>query len=267
MKPTARPSAPSLLASACVAWAAWAGAGCASPSPSTEPLPVDSESVLVAGMLVEAMGGREAWDSTRLLRWRFFGRRLHHWDKLTGDVRIDLADEEGRALVLVLNLGTRDGRAWRDGAEVTDEEELAALLESAFAMWTNDSYWMFMPYKLDDPGVVMRYEGVGETTAGNEADALQITFHEVGLTPKNEYVVLFGRESHLVEEWYYRSDRDDPDEELRSLGPWEGWERFGRILLATSHGRGFDWEIAVHDEVPEGLFSDPLFDPTVTASP
>ena len=49
----------------------------------------DAEAIRIADRVMLAMGGREAWDSTRHLRWKFFGRRLHVWDKHTGDLRIE----------------------------------------------------------------------------------------------------------------------------------------------------------------------------------
>ena len=35
---------------------------------------------------------------------------------------------------------------------------------------------------------------------------------------------------------------------------------FGRIKLATNHGRDIDWKIAVHEGFPNGLLSDPAAD-------
>ena len=64
----------------------------------------------VAESVLERLGGWEAWNRTRYVRWSFFGRREHWWDKHTGDVRIDTGDT-----LLLFNLRSREGRAWRDG--------------------------------------------------------------------------------------------------------------------------------------------------------
>ena len=50
----------------------------------------DPEAIEVADQVMEAMGGREAWDNTRHIAWNFFGSRDLVWDKWTGDVRIDM---------------------------------------------------------------------------------------------------------------------------------------------------------------------------------
>ncbi|MGH7453208.1 MAG: hypothetical protein ACRENG_17795, partial [bacterium] len=74
----------------------------------------DAKAVAIADEVMEKLGGRENWDKTRYITWRFFGRRLHVWDKWTGDARV----ESGNSIIL-LNINTKSGRAWKDGQEVT----------------------------------------------------------------------------------------------------------------------------------------------------
>ena len=211
---------------------------------TTDPVRALAESVL------ERMGGREAWERTRYVHWMFFGQREHWWDKHTGDARI-----EGDDLVLVLNVRTKEGRAWRGGEEVVDPGELARLLDRGIAWWVNDSYWMFMPYKLLDPGARLRDLGPGTMADGRTARVLELTFDGVGLTPDNKYEVFIGDETGLVEQWSFYLNA--ADEEPRFTGPWSGWERFGAILLATSRGRGYDWAISVHDDLPRWVIQHP----------
>ncbi|MEM7309934.1 MAG: hypothetical protein AAF682_24885 [Planctomycetota bacterium] len=204
----------------------------------------------VAEAVVERMGGWEAWDSTRYLRWRFFGRREHWWDKATGDVRIDTGD-----VLLLMNLGTRQGRAWRDGVEVQDPDALAELLEQGYGWWVNDSYWMFMPYKLLDPGVHLRDLGAGSLADGRDARVLELTFDTVGLTPDNRYEVFVAADSGLVEQWSFYASATD--EAPAFTGPWTDWRPFGDLWLAASRGRGADWYIAAPAELPRELFTSP----------
>ena len=49
----------------------------------------DKEAIAIADEVMEAMGGRKAYDNTRFISWNFFGARKHIWDKQTGDVRIE----------------------------------------------------------------------------------------------------------------------------------------------------------------------------------
>jgi hypothetical protein len=211
------------------------------------PPATDAKALAVAERVMRALGGDDAWRSTRYVSWHFFEVRRHHWDRQTGDVRIEAND-----VVILMNLGTKQGRVQKAGAEVTDPAELASYLERGYAWWVNDSYWMFMPYKLRDPGVHLAYAGerqLGDTLA---TEVLTLTFENVGLTPRNKYDVFVSRETGLVAAWAYYPDRDDPEPKFTS--PWSGWQRFGGILLATDHGQGKNWDIRVYDTLPESVF-------------
>ena len=120
----------------------------------------DAEAIALADKVMIRLGGREAWDATRFVSWKFFGNRFHIWDKHTGDIRVEGADRETKETYLILmNLQTKQGRGWRSGEEITDPAALAELLKLGESAWINDAYWMFMPYKLKDTGVALEYLG------------------------------------------------------------------------------------------------------------
>lgn len=211
----------------------------------------DPAAVALAQATLEKMGGREGWERTRYLQWRFLGRRTHSWDRWTGDVRI----ESEKRLVL-MNLNTREGRAWDDGVEITDPAARRKALDLAYAWWVNDSYWLIMPFKLLDPGVHLRSLGEDEIEGGRAADVIEVTFDPgVGLTPQNKYRVWIARDTGLVEQWAYYENADDPEPAFTR--PWTGWQRFGAVLIATEHGRDADWEIAAPAKLPRALFERP----------
>jgi hypothetical protein len=222
----------------------------ARPSPSAADYGSDPRAAALAERVLEKMGGREAWERTRFVFWNFMGSRRLWWDKRIGDLRL----ESGNRVVLV-NLNTHEGRAFEKGQEILEPSLRKSSLEKAYAAFINDSYWMFMPYKLRDPGVHLADLGEGKTQAGRAAEVLELTFDGVGLTPKNRYQVLVGKQSGLVEQWDFYQDRDDKVPRLST--PWNGWKRFGHILLCTDHGDGRDWEIAVSDDLPRSVFESP----------
>jgi len=226
-----------------LAWALASPPGTATERP-------DPRAVALAEATLERMGGRVAWDATRWVRWDFFGGRRHWWDRHTGDVRIEADD-----LLILMNVNDRTGRAWRAGVELEGGERDEALA-SGHEMWVNDSYWMFMPYKLLDPGVTLRWVGERSMQDGRPADVVELTFDPgVGYTPQNKYEVFVGRESGLVEQWSYWADAADAEPKFTL--PWADWKPFGRIRLATSKGRGKDWNIAVPESLPRSVFTDP----------
>lgn len=216
----------------------------------------DARAVEIADQVMEAMGGRRAWDSARYLTWNFFGRRRHVWDKWTGDVRIEGEDREtGEPYVVLMNLETGVGRVWGGGSEVTDPEQLAARLDAGAAAWINDSYWLFMPYKLKDSGVTLRYLGERTMLDGRPADVLELTFQGVGRTPENKYDVYVASDSGLVEQWDYYADAGDP--EPRFQLPWHEWKRYGDILLSADRGENDHTDLGVLEDVPRSVFESP----------
>jgi hypothetical protein len=214
----------------------------------------DARAIEIAQKTVAVMGGWEALDATRFLSWKFFGRRQHHWDRYTGDIRIE-SESDGIATVVLMNIHSKQGFAFKDGVMLEGVEAQEMLLDG-HQTWVNDSYWMLMPYKLLDPGVTLKYAGEKSTAEGNEAWVLDLTFDAgIGYTPQNRYLVYVGKKSGLVEQWDFFADaaQEEPD----FSAPWKDWKTFGGIMLATNHGRNIDWRIAVHETLPSSVLTDP----------
>ena len=218
----------------------------------------DAKAIEIADQVMAAMGGRKAWDDTHFITWNFFGRRRHVWDKYTGDIRVEGIDRETKEPYLILmNIHTKNGRAWSSGEEITAPKALTEKLDLGEAVWINDGYWIFMPYKLKDSGVTLRYLGERTMADGRAADVLQLTFKEVGRTPENKYYVYVARDSKLVEQWEYFSTAEDPEPQFQN--PWHNWQPYGAILLSDDRGedRGHT-DIGVFDELPPEILADPI---------
>jgi len=234
----------------------WHPTGAPAQAPANPPLPgfnlqdSDAKAITIADEVMAKLGGRENWDNTRYIKWRFFGRRLHVWDKWTGNIRVEAKD-----MVLLMNLNTKSGRAWKAGVEITNSDSLAKPLQYGYEAWVNDSYWMFMPFKLKDSGVTLKYVGEGKTAEGTAADMVELTFHQVGVTPENKYRVYVDKQTRLIGQWDYYENAAQEKPDMSS--PWKNWQRYGKILLSDDRGRGKHTEIAVFDRLPDSVFQDP----------
>ena len=216
----------------------------------------DAKAIEIADAVMAAMGGRKAWDDTRYLTWKFFGRRLHVWDKATGNIRVESEDRNSKKhRVVLMNIHTKEGRVWEEGEEITEAEEAKKGLRGGEGAWINDSYWLLMPYKLKDSGVTLKYLGEKADPEGNECEVLELTFEGVGRTPQNKYNVFVDKASNLVCHWVIW--RDKAVDESRSLGPWNNWRKFGKIMLTDDHGERKHTDVAVLDSLPETVFTDP----------
>jgi hypothetical protein len=214
------------------------GASGASAQSRPAPPTSDAKAVEIAGKVMETLGGEAAWNNTRYLRFTFavdregktVASRDHLWDKWNGRYRLDATDKDGKKVTTLMNVNTKQGRARREGQELTGEE-LAKQLEGAYGAWVNDTYWLLMPYKMMDPGVVLKHDG--EAKEGDAAwDKVRLTFEGVGLTPKDKYWAFVNRKTGLVDRWDFvlKGESKPP-----STFTWEGWKPYGKIQLASEH--------------------------------
>ena len=242
------------------------GCGLAVPRALADPAESDPKAIAVADRVMETLGGRDAWQATRYLRFDFavdregktLMRRAHTWDRRTGRYRVEATDEEGHPVVVLLNLHTKQGKAWV-GGEPASGEALAKLLESGHAWWVNDSYWLLMPYKMRDDGVVLTDAGLEAGQSGTWEKVL-LTFEGVGLTPKDKYWVFVNRTTGLVDRWeFVLKGADTPPVPWN----WSGWKSYGSIQLADDRVNPNDGTrihfpvLDVPASVPDGVFTQP----------
>lgn len=190
----------------------------------------DEKADTIAAETLTAMGGREAYDNTRFLSFRFAGFRNHHWDKWTGRHRVEFTNRKGEHFVVLQNVNTKVGRAWMNGTELTGEEAKKAV-EAAYGTWINDTYWLLMPYKLRDPGVTLSWDGE-EVIDGVTYDKLHLKFASVGLTPGDQYWAYINRQTKLMDRWAYVL-QDFEAGRPPTVWKWGNWQRFGGIQLAS----------------------------------
>lgn len=210
----------------------------------------DQKAIEVADQVMEAMGGRKAWDNTRHIAWNFFGSRDLVWDKWTGDVRIDM-----RNTTYLININDNTGRAFVDGREIMDADTLTNLIGRGKSAWINDSYWLVMPYKLKDSGVTLKYLGEEATNEGVMADKLELTFDQVGLTPNNRYWVWADKSDHLVKQWAFYRNAADSNQGFNV--PFQNYQKMGDILISGDRGERQLTNIMVFDELPSSVYNAP----------
>ena len=211
----------------------------------------DPKAVAIADQVMTALGGPKAWEGTRFLRFDFavdregkaLFSRSHTWDKWNGRYRLESKTKEGDPLVVLMNLHTKDGDAWLKGKKLEGEEEKKQL-DEAFGAWTNDTYWLLMPYKLRDPGVNLALAGEAKED-GKTWDKLLLSFDNVGLTPKDKYWVYVNRGTGLVDRWDFvlKGEKKPP-----STFTWEGWKAYGKIQLPNDHVNAKD-KVRIHHPV------------------
>lgn len=180
---------------------------------------------IVKNMLT-AMGGLKNYNKTHFIQWNFVNRKLF-WDKWTGNVRIENPTENQ---VILVNINTLKGKVYENGVLVKDQTKVNGLLKKAKNWWINDSYWLVMPWKLQDPGVNLTYVKTDKLPNGKTADILQLTFSAVGVTPDNKYWLYVDREDHLIKQWAHYKNFNDAKPKF--VKPWNNYQKVGSILLS-----------------------------------
>ena len=220
----------------------------------------DAKAVAIAEGTLAALGGQDAWEKSRYFRFDFFGFRTHHWDRYTGRHRLEGKSREGVEYVVLHNVNTREGEVWLNGAKA-EGEDAKQWLERAYGAYINDTYWLLMPYKLLDPGVLLKYDGE-ETIDGVVYDKLKLTFGKVGLTPGDTYWAYINRTTRLMDRWAYFLEGWTADKKPTAWS-WLNWQRFGGILLSgqrknlddgSERGLG---QLGVFESLPDAVFTSP----------
>lgn len=198
-----------------------------------------------------AMGGVTNYNNTKFIQWDF-GKRKLFWNKWTGDVRVENPDANQTILV---NINTLKGKVYENGVLVEDDVKSNKLLQQAKNWWINDSYWLVMPWKLQDPGVKLQYVKTEQLPDGNTADVLQMTFSAVGVTPDNKYYVYVDKKEHLVKQWSYFKSFNDPEPKFTLA--WDNYQKSGNILLSfdRSKGAGGPRNVVVKSDFDSAIFT------------
>ncbi len=191
----------------------------------------DSEAIEVADKVMEAMGGRKNWDDLHYSTWIFFGNRRHIWDKFTGDVKIDYLQDTAHNKSVIFNVNTMEGRVRLDGEVLADADSASKLIQAAKSHWINDMYWVYMPFKMKDDGVTLKYAGQDSTETGVLAEVVEMTFDGVGNTPQNKYHVYVDPTSHMVLQWDYYPNATD--EEPRFKSSWEAYKNYDGLKISS----------------------------------
>ncbi|MDD9965254.1 MAG: hypothetical protein OXR73_03445 [Myxococcales bacterium] len=129
---------------------------------------------------LEAWSYPEGWQTTGAVKWTFAGRHQLLWDRYRQLISVRF---DGVHVLRHLHTAT-GGRVFRRGREILGPER-GALLDKAYAIWANDSFWLNPLEKLFDDGVVRQRVALPEGGYG-----LLVTYRSGGVTPGDAYLWL-----------------------------------------------------------------------------
>ena len=104
---------------------------------------------LLAQKMLKAINVK-AWDKVKYLSFTFRDRNNYIWDKQNNLAIISWDDYK-----VLINLAKIEGIVYKNNVQLEGAEHKENLAK-AWAKWCNDSFWMFAPYKVLDPGTERR---------------------------------------------------------------------------------------------------------------
>ncbi len=196
------------------------GVGCFKAMSKKMPESVNGENAsVVADKMWESLN-KEAWDTLSYLQWEFMGGHKYKWDKKNNLANIQWGDNE-----VIMDLDAYEGKALKGGV-VQEGDKKDKLISKAWSFWCNDSFWMFAPFKIKDPGTALDVVSLENGQTG-----LKVSYESGGVTPGDVYVW------HLDENYrptaYQMWVKILPVKGLEVS--WGDWKDIGGAQLATAH--------------------------------
>ena len=201
---------------------------------------------------MEAAVDKDAWDRTGAVRWSFFEQHHYVWDRQRDLVELKWGDTRA-----IFRTDDKTGRVWTGDVEQSPEDAQKAI-DTAYAYWINDSFWLNPLVKLFDDGVERALVELEDGQTG-----LLVSYSSGGVTPGDAYLWIPGSDG-LPAAWRMWV-RVIPIGGIEVS--WEGWEELSTgAKVATEHagwGRLMTFITELEGaETLEALGVDPeLFDP------
>lgn len=202
----------------------------------------DPKAVEIADRVLTAVGGEAAWARAREIVWsqeitedgQVVIHVKHAWDRWNGRHQFTRLDPNGTKGVAMYEIYDDVGSAMVNGKRVSTSDA-RRMIQEARQRWTFDTYQLFMPFKLKDPGVRLSYVEERAAEDGDlevaKYDVIKVTFDPSVGPSQDTYYVVVDRETHLphIVEWVRQGE---PDE--RRIGyRWEKWVEVNGLKFAT----------------------------------
>lgn len=211
----------------------------------------DKKAAELITKMMDKMGGAKKWEELQYVSWTFFGARHLVWDKKNNRVRIESPRDSS---VYLVNLDESTGRYAYNGTEQLEKEALSAKMKAGKSIWINDMYWLFMPFKLYDEGVSVKYMRIDTTLAGTTADVLELSFENVGDTPENKYEIYIDQKDKLIKQWDFFADAKQ--DKANKQWPWDNYSDFNGLLLSSDRSdNGGPSNVKVYDKLDDKVFT------------
>lgn len=204
----------------------------------------------------EGVGGKKSWQESRFLTFIFAPqvngktliRRIHLWDRQTGNYRFETKTSK-KSLLVLFNVNSQKGKSFINGKVLSDSLSTIEI-KKAYNFFLKDSYWLLAPLKLEDPGIKVSLEG-SEDIEGNPFDVLYVTTEKDSQGPGGQY-------------WFYVNPVDGRIRRCKILREgkndseiydWTNYKDLGGGLKLSTHKQNINQNKAITFPVASVLIS------------
>ncbi|WP_026896923.1 DUF6503 family protein [Daejeonella oryzae] len=211
----------------------------------------------VVNAVWNSAGGKKVWEQSRYIMFEFAPERdgktvtsrTHLWDRYTGDYRFETKTSDNKSLLVLFNVQNQKGQSFIDGAAVPDSLN-AVNLKKAYASFVNDSYWLLVPVKLEDPGVNLELKDAEEVD-GKKYNVLHLDFDKVGLTPGDQYWLYIDPATGTINRWkFLLQGQKEP-----GIFTWTNYKDLGGGLKLATRKQNINQNSAINFPIATVLVS------------
>lgn len=131
-----------------------------------------------------------AWQELAVVEWSLSGQNHLIWDKDRHWAKVSWDNYD-----VFIRLDSKTGVAFAKGKKIERDELLNSLLQEAYAIWANDSFWLNPITKIRDAGTERSYV----QQKNNSLEGLLVTYKSGGVTPGDSYLWLVDKETGMPE--------------------------------------------------------------------
>jgi len=243
----------------CIALAAAlsaAACGSSRQSAATQATPVafdasksDPKAVAVADQVLAALGGEANWQKAHEVQWfqaivhdgKMVDAVLHSWDRWNGRHAFKRVDPAGKLGVSMHDLFSQSGGYGfvedASGGHKSVAADKITMIAEARKRFDTDTYPIFLPYKLKDPGVHLKLAEERPAEGSMQGspmkyDVIQITFDDgVGPAAKDTWYLVVDKATHMPDSVEHVPAGKSDNE--RSGFTLENWVDAGGLKFAT----------------------------------
>lgn len=186
-----------------------------------KPLPkgtAGTEADELAHLMLDALN-HEAYNSLNTISWTYMGDHHYMWDKKVDSVSVRWGEKYARFSTQSLH-----GVAMEKGIQLTGVEA-QEVIDRAWVLFANDSFWLVAPFKVNDPGTVRSVVEV------DRRKCLLVTYTSGGVTPGDSYLWMLDNQYRPVA-WKFWV-------KIIPIGgvsfTWDDWKEYQGVWFSTRH--------------------------------